>query len=396
RDAVPLGDRSAFSGVIAEEPHATERSQRLTVKLLPPRRGKIEIVTNRFPEFEYGEVLRAEGLIEKRKGIAELPTSVFPEIAATGENRGFPPKRFLVNLKHRLVHQFKRTLPAESAALMAGLTFGVRSDFSEGFRDAMARSGTTHLVALSGYNIAILVFAVANSLGRFLSRKTTFYAALAIIFLFVLMVGAQASVVRAAIMGALILVAREAGRAYNLRNAITLTAVAMVFFDPAMLAHDVGFQLSFLSLLGIVYLQPALAHLAFRGKEPRPSFLAWKENALTTVAAQLAVIPLIVKYFDEFSLTSFLANVLILEFVPLTMLLGFLLAGIAAAAPAVGIFLGILANVLLSYHIAVIKLFARVSIPLPLAANTILAAGLYIGILLMIFTLHKRVNATSR
>ena len=107
---------------------------------------------------------------------------------------------------------------------MAGITLGERAEFSKEFKEAMSKSGTTHLVALSGYNITILVLAVAYVLNFFASRRLVFWLTLLIIIGFVAMTGAEASVVRAAIMGGIVLLAKRANRLYSFRNAIVIAA----------------------------------------------------------------------------------------------------------------------------------------------------------------------------
>lgn len=368
RTHVVFNESLHFSGDIVTEPRFTEKTQYFLLKLQPPLAGKIKIVTPQIPEFSYGDRLEVRGKIQESSGI-DPPFTLFPEIELRGSGHGFPLKSELLGFKARLIAEFRRALPRDSAALLAGLTFGARSDFSRELKDDMALSGTTHLVALSGYNIAILVLVTAGIFNYFFSRRLTFYLTAATIVLFVLMVGAEASVVRAAVMGFLVLFAKEVGRLYSFRNAITLAAGVMALFDPTILVFDLGFQLSFLSLLGIVYLAPAIDKFLERFSKRRPrdakqSFLGWRENAVTTLSAQLAVAPLLIQNFGQVSATSLLANILILEFVPLTMALGFILATVSLLLSHLGILFAWLVNVLLAYEIWVIKFFADLRLPL--------------------------------
>jgi competence protein ComEC len=372
---IPYGKIAVFSATVTGEPKVYEKYQILEARLEPPFGGNINIVTVSTADYKYGDVLRIEGNIEPAESAVKEPTAVFPKnIAVIAEHHGSRIKEALLNFKNFLLSQFQRSLPPTEAALMGGLTLGSRADFSAEFRNDMKLSGTTHLVALSGYNIGILVWAVSYAFGWFLSRKKTFYLTLAVIFLFVLMVGAEASVVRAAVMGFLVLLAGETGRVYNARNVITLTALVMILFDPTILAFNIGFQLSFLSLLGIIYLSPAIkTSLCIDKKNNSPL----KEAAIMTTSAQLAVMPLIISVFGQFSMTAVAANVLILEFVPLTMFFGFLLAALGSVYFYFGYAVAKLAEVLLFYEISVIKLFAKLSVPLQLPFGNILFAGLY-------------------
>lgn len=375
RENIPHGEATEFRGVVRSEPYRTEKTQQFLLSLQSPHAGVIRVVTKLVPEFAYGDFLELRGeIIEEAYSLkpSEEHVALFPDVSLLAHGRGFWLKEKLFALKGGVIETFRRTLPVDSAALLAGLTFGSRSDFSKEFKAQMAASGTSHLVALSGYNITVLVLAAYATLGSFLTRRTTFIATVFVIILFVLMVGGEASVVRAAIMGFLALLAREAGRIYSFRNAVTFAGAGMALADPTLLAWNIGFQLSFVSLLGIVLLLPALQILlkqfGFRAILPSPgrrpeSFLGWKENVLTTLAAQLAVAPLLIFHFDQFSPTALLANVLILQLVPLTMALGFMTGAASFIFPGLGIMLAWFAHVLLLYERGVIVIFSHLAFP---------------------------------
>lgn len=373
----------SFSGVVSAEPQLSERYQRLTLELFPPFAGEISVLVSLSPEIKYGDVVETVGEITPPISRNQEPVSFFPKVKVTAEHHGSPLKEKLLTLKESFISQFKKFLPSDSAALLSGLTLGWRGDFTDEFKKEMSASGTTHLVALSGYNITILVLVVAGAFSYLLSRRLTFLLTTAVIFLFIIMVGAEASVLRAALMGFLVLLAKEAGRLRNIKNAVALTAAAMVFVNPPTL-FDLGFQLSFLSLIGIVYLRPALVAL-FRVKEDSKSFLSWRENALTTLSAQLAVAPILIQTFGNFSMTSIFANILILEFVPLTMLVGFLLGLFGWIFYYVGFVLSFAENILLKYELAVIKLFADWSIPVQSGTGSwILFSAYYLALIILV------------
>jgi competence protein ComEC len=258
---------------------------------------------------------------------------------------------------------YRRNFSGDSGALLSGIMLGARADFSEEMKLAMQGSGTTHLVALSGYNIAVLMLAISYALGRFLKRNLTFWLTTIAIILFVLMVGAGASVTRAALMGFLALLSGRVGRAYDFRNAAILAAVLMVLYDPRVLRFDLGFGLSFAALLGITLISPALKKLFGWTKE---NFSEIKEQALTTFSAELAVMPLIVFNFSYFSIFGVLANILILWLVPLLMFLGFIFGLLALISEPLGFAISWLMQIILFYMLAVIKFFGKFSLPLAL------------------------------
>ena len=131
----------------------------------------------------------------------------------------------------------------------------------------------------------------------------------------------------------------------------------MVLINPRVLVFDVGFQLSFLALLGIVYLSPAIKKL-FRLSE-ESGFFSWRENFLTTLSAQLAVAPLLILSFGKFSPLSLLANVLILWIIPLTMSLGFILAAVGFISYYFSLIFSWFVNLFLAYELFVIRFFGQ-------------------------------------
>ena len=224
----------------------------------------------------------------------------------------------------------------------------------------MSASGTTHLVALSGQNITIIVIAISSFFGFFSRRKSVFWLTLLIITFFVLMTGAEASVVRAAIMGGIILLAKQISRIHSMRNVIAVAAFIMVLYNPQVLRFDFGFQLSFAALIGIVYFSPTIKKI-FKMKEGE-GFLGWRENFLTTTSAQLAVLPLILINFSNFSPLSLLANILILEAIPLTMIFGFALGAIGFISLPMAIIFSWFVNLFLIYELAIIDIFSKISL----------------------------------
>ncbi|MDD5547388.1 MAG: ComEC/Rec2 family competence protein [Candidatus Pacebacteria bacterium] len=350
-----------------------------------PYSGRVKLIAQRYPSFAYGDLVKIKGNIQKPPPESEnyyakegvLGIVGFPQIELIKSRQGNPVKEALLSFRNKIISIFKQVLPSEKAAFMAGLTIGAREDFSKELTENMKQSGTTHLVALSGYNISIIAIAVMAILGGFLSHQLSFYFATAIIVLFVLMTGAEASVVRAAIMGIIALLSTHAQRIYSLRNAIVIAAFLMILFNPNVLVFDVGFQLSFLALLGIVYLAPVIKNLF---KIETPGFLGWKENLTQTLSAQLFVLPLLISVFGFFSLSSIFANILILGVVPLAMGLGFIMAGLGLISIFLAKMIGLIASIILSYMLFIIDLFSHLSLPIPILTGQVKSFGIIFAI----------------
>lgn len=357
-DQLLLNEPHTFSAIVSEEPLAKAKSQQLTTHLISPYRGEVQIYTEPYPEYSYGDLISIDGTIQKSFSGA-LNMVSFPKITLVKHGQGSRIKQWLFTIKRGFIAPFSRVLPAEESALLTGLLTGGTADFSPEFKTAVQQSGMSHIVALSGYNISVVGMALSFLLAFFLTPQKAFYFTVSAIILFVIMTGATASAVRAAIMGIILLIAKRSGRLYNARNSIVITAAIMTLFNPRILAYDIGFQLSFGALLGIIYVMPILEKIMHI---ETPGFLSWKSNALTTLSAQILVLPLLLYYFQQFNLFSILANVLILEVIPFTMFFGFVLGIAGFFSQAFSFLFALPTSILLKYQILVIHLFARAPI----------------------------------
>jgi competence protein ComEC len=400
---IPFGEKIAFSGVVQSDPVVAEGVQTMQVMLRVPE-VRVLITTKPYPRFTYGDEVSGTGIIiappengyarylekERVRGLMK-----YPSMTQEGVSRRETFQRTLYEVKHTIVRAYERVLPPEEATFLSGLTIGARGTLRDELKTAMQQSGTTHLVALSGYNITILAYVVMSILLLFSSRRVAFVIATLIIVCFVIMTGAEASVVRAAIVGFLVLVAREMGRGHSMRNIILCAGVMMVLLNPKILVFDVGFQLSFLALLGILYVRPALMML-FRISEQDASFLSWRDNLLTTLAAQLTTLPVLVINFGMFSPISLISNILILEFIPLTMALGFLTAFTSFISYHLSFILGLLTLIFLKIELWCIYTFARMSVPIEFKMSMVYVVLYFTCILLLVRWYYRKKKYDGR
>lgn len=244
-----------------------------------------------------------------------------------------------------LVGRLAELFPHPSSALAAGILLGSQSAKlpHEVFSD-FQKTGLTHILAVSGFNIVILVSALGAAFTIF-PRKIASATILVILFLFVLLTGATPSVVRAGIMGSLSVVARLAGRRSAGLRALGITAAAMLIFDFSIIA-DIGFQLSFAATAGLILLAKPFDNF-FASKCRLPEWGGIREIWSSTLAAQVFTLPLILFYFQGFFLLSPIVNVIILPFIPYLMLGSFLalIFGKIIAAPTWLLFEAVLAVV---------------------------------------------------
>jgi competence protein ComEC len=259
-----------------------------------------------FDGFAYREYLARQGV-----GAIGRPRQVEVIAEAAG------PGALLAGIRHALVGGLNDIVPEPEAALGAGILLGVRASIAPEINDAFATAGLTHVVAISGWNIAIvaaLVAALVRPVARLpAGRWTSVFVSVAAVGGYVVLTGASPSVVRAAVMAGCMLVARLGGSRAHAASALELAALLMLLLAPPVL-WDVGFQLSLLATAGIIWFgAPVERRLA--------AWPAWiREPVALTLAAQLTTLPVILVNFERLSLVAPLANVLVVPLVPLAML----------------------------------------------------------------------------
>ncbi len=261
-------------------------------------------------------------------------------------------------LRHAWEQIINQTIPSPQAALANGLIFGGDDRLSKELQLQFSRTGMTHVVAVSGYNVSIIITAIMGIVifcGAY--RKMAVVIAIIGVVGFVFLIGFPSSAVRAAIMGIIVLVAATFGRVSYAYSGICFAAALMLIHNPMLLRYDIGFQLSFLATIGIV-----ATHSFFEGTIlMRKDAFGLVEIIMLTVSAQIFVLPIIAYYFHTFSTLSIIANVLILPIVPFTMLLIVLLIIFSYFFMPAAIICGWGAYFLLTYEIWVINYFSRIS-----------------------------------
>jgi competence protein ComEC len=281
-------------------------------------RGYLEIP----PEaeaFSYREYLA-------RQGIYTTMNWARVTVLEVGKGNWFMAQMY--SLKEVALDLVYRLWPDPEASLFSGILLGVETGIPEPVQEAFKETGTSHIIAISGFNIAIISGLFARSFGRILGLYRGAIAALVAISIYTILVGADAAVVRAAIMGGLSLLASLVGRRQYGPLALALTAAGMAFKDPHVL-WDVGYQLSFAATLGLVLyadpLQGAFARFISRWtSEDRAKSLAGPvgEFILFTFAAQVTTLPIMAYHFGTVSWVALLANPVILPVQPPIMILG--------------------------------------------------------------------------
>ncbi len=221
----------------------------------------------------------------------------------------------------------------QAQGIALALVLGVKDQLADQVREAYSRAGAMHVLAVSGLHIGI-VYGVVAFLLSFLQRNRRgrvlhALACVATLWLFALVTGGSVSVMRAATMFTCVIVAQASQRRANIFNTLALSAFLLLLINPYYLL-SVGFQLSYLAVLGIVYLQPRIYGLL----ECR-FWLADKLWALTAVsiAAQLATLPISLYYFHQFPTYFWLANIVVIPAAFVILSLGLLTIAVGTFVP---------------------------------------------------------------
>ncbi|MCK4553650.1 ComEC/Rec2 family competence protein [Candidatus Parcubacteria bacterium] len=361
------GQTATVVGVVANEPDLRQRNQKLEIDVysmevkgakfpignLAPLNveGKILVTTNLYPRYNYGDeleiicklqapekfsgfaydrylarydiysvcyypLLRPLGHGEQaRSSIVELGENGLPSIALAKE--GLYKKIF--NYKNKLRGVMDYGLSEPEASLARAIILGDKKGIPDDLREKFSQAGISHIVAISGMHISILaVLMMSLLLGIGLPRKKAFWLASLFLIFYIMLIGLPASAMRAGLMGFLVLWAMNLGRLNKLTNSLVLAAVVLLLINPKLLRDDIGFQLSFLAVLGIAYCYPILDKWFDKIKISKMKGV--RDIFNITIAAQIFTLPIIALNFSQVSIVSLISNLLVLWTLPVLMI----------------------------------------------------------------------------
>ncbi|MDO8524365.1 MAG: ComEC/Rec2 family competence protein [bacterium] len=253
------------------------------------------------------------------------------------------------SLKEKFREVINSNLKQPEASILSGILLGDKLNISQEWKQKMANTGTSHIVAVSGMNIVMLaqiLVVLGVTLGLY--RGQALWFSLILIWLFIALIGFQVSAVRAGIMGSILIVCQLLGRQNASFRALVLAVSLMLAIDPTLLRYSLSFQLSVLATLGLIHLGPAIKRKVHY------------EIISTTLSAQIFTIPLLIYSFGYVSLVGLPVNLLVVPLIPAVMILGivFLIFGLFN-----GVLAAILAwpvSILLSLMVWLIDIFSKI------------------------------------
>ena len=402
------------TGIIAADPGATSRQVRFELEVSGIDRGDgneeasgrllvyaappAELAARRpSPHFRYGDVMTIQGTLQRPQPIDGFDYPKYlaargiggilfaSEVEAQGE-AGDGWREGIYDIRRRLSESLKAALPSPQSSLSQALLLGQRASLPQGLEDRFRDTGASHLLAISGLHVGVLMVVTLGASALLLGRRRRMYliVPLIVIWAYAVVAGGSPSALRAAAMGTVYLAALALGRPNSVLPALGLAAIAMTAVSPGLLQR-VGFQLSFAAVAGI-----SLAHSYFSAYEPDRAANEWRWMlrpllglAVVSAAAALATWPLVAFYFDSVGLMSIPVTLLAVPAMPLV-LVGSMAAALAGVIhPALGEFVGFIVWAPLTYLIGVVSVFPAWTWQ-PEWAGKWLAVGWYGGLGLLL------------
>ncbi len=374
------------------------RSQKSQIEIS----GDVLISLEKYPQYHYGDRVRISGDLQEpgefdgfsysnylsRYGVYSVMYR--PWVTVIGEGEGNLFWRSMGFLQNKFLERINQIFPEPHASFEAGLLVGARKGIPPDLMEKFNITGLTHIIAISGYNITIIIVFVMWIL-KGIPRRIGFLVAIISIILFTLFVGASPAVVRASIMGILGLIALNYGRQNNIHITVLFSAFFMVLWNPKILWWDVGFQLSFAAVLGLIYVAPLFDKYANK----LPEAFGMREAIQMTLSAQVMALPIIILNFERLSIIAPLSNLLVIFAIPLAMLFGFLAVIFSFVFNGISLVLGYITWGILSYIIWIIEFMSRIpyaSIDIP-GMKLWMMFGYY---LLLILLLRQRYLALKQ
>lgn len=354
------------TGTVTDEPTNSVNSIETQSFFLKTEAGEIFVKAPAFPHFEYGDFVRVSGVLERPtpddfgrylENENAVGTMDQPTLILLSRNNGNWFLERILHVRQHVRQTYQKILTPDQAGFMSGLTLGLNDDINKKFNQQLSLSGMRHLTAVAGLHMSIVTVVIASTLLYFLPRSWAFFLTFTLVGFFVALTGFHVPAMRAALMA----FAAGFGRQYIRRsapyNSVTLAALVLVLYNPKAPVFDVGFQLSFLAAIAIIYFEPMLRHLFHITKGE--GFMGWKGSLFVTLSVQLLTAPLMIAQFQNFSLVAPFANMFVLGVIPLIMILCFFIAVFGIIFFPLALLPGLFASPLIQYCMNTVAFFAK-------------------------------------
>jgi competence protein ComEC len=335
------GRQVKMKGIVCGEPETEVDSQqfRLCGETLNARpvTGEVLVTAGRYPEYNYGDPVMLKGELEEPKPFDGFDydkylakqgiysTLYYPDIRVlSSDSKALKWSQQLyggiLDFRQGSRSKMNRGLEEPASTLAGAMLLGYKGAIPEGLRKDFSRAGLSHIIAISGLHIGILVvliFYLLLAAGSY--RNQAFYASSLALLFYIILVGSPVSAVRAGLMGFLALLAARMGRLPKAERFLIISAFVILLVNPMLLRYDVGFQLSFLAVGAILFFYPAVRSMIperARGNELPRTWRAVTEILILSFVIQLFIAPIVAYNFGVISFMAPIANLLVLWTLP--------------------------------------------------------------------------------
>ncbi|MFA7296498.1 MAG: DNA internalization-related competence protein ComEC/Rec2 [Dehalococcoidia bacterium] len=401
----PLDGVHRIIGRVEAEPRVIGSQARVALDVRSidgtPAAGRLSMSTRVDPDRPLprpGDLLTLDGAVERSPLRPDEVVAEYPAWRVTGHETPSLPVAAIEAMRAWSLANIERSFPEPHAALAAGVLIGEQGALPSALRDALRTTGTTHLVVVSGQNIAVVLGVTVALLSAVVPRRRAGLLALALLPGYVVLVGASAPVLRASAMAVGLAAATAAGRRTPAWAFLAYAVAAMLVVDP-LLVRDLSFQLSAAATVGVLLIAPPLTEFAVAPLVERGTgrlLPALVEAALVAVAAAVAVLPVQAAAFGTLSLVQVPANAAVALVYEGTLAIA-AVAALLGWLPPVAFVLREAGSVVPDAFITVVDAFARVpfaSVPLQLASVAVMAW--VAGIAALLWLLARRPTVPQR
>jgi len=351
-----------LQGVVCNEPDQRQKNQKLEICVNKVEKkennsfGKILVTTNLYPSYKYGDNLQINCLLKKPDKFSGFSydrylaryhiysVCYYPKITLLknkkiNNNKLLIWQKYIFKIKDKISSIIYHGLGEPDASLAQAIILGNKKNIPKDLKEKFSQTGISHIIAISGMHISIISVLIMGFLLQIgLMRRQAFYLASIFLLTYIVLIGLPASAMRAGLMGFLVLLAMNLGRLNKLCNSLFLVAVILLVINPKLLLDDIGFQLSFLAVLGITWIYPILEKINIKKFQinSKNKFFSKIIKAIfsilnITMAVQVFTLPILVFNFSQVSIIAPVSNLLILWILPFLMisvLVGIILSAI--------------------------------------------------------------------
>ncbi len=361
-----------ITGFVSSFPDQREKNNRA---IITTKQGKLLLVVTPLTELHYGDELKFTGKLTRPRNFQDFDYQEYLRRFGVQTIVRYPSKleilstrtqgnwllRVAAKTRQTLSKNLERALPLPHNKIAMGILLGVKNELPPTTKKEFTSSGLQHLLVVSGFNVTIIIIFISLFLRKW-GRRAVFVGSILALIFFVAMTGLEAPVLRASLMGSIVAWSVALGKFSDVRNLIFFSMVVIGLFSPRLIQTDVGFFLSTLATLGIIFGVPVFEKISAQ----IPNKLGIKTLLIVTLSAQIAVLPILGLYFGSFPVVGLLSNLLAEPLIPLNMLFSFIVTLTGLLPEFVATIIAIPAFIGLEILLQIAHVFGQID-PLPVS-----------------------------